>query len=307
MTGSELSIILGSYNRKRFLKPAVESIRLNGISAPYEIIVIDGGSTDGSLQWLLNQKDVITIVQHNRGSFLGRPIRRRSWGYFMNLGFKCAQGRFVLMMSDDSLLVPDAVMNGVNLFKSLLDQGRKVAGVAFYYQEWPARKDFQIRLHFDDRMMINHGLYLRDAVAEVGWIEEDLFQFYHADTDLCMKLWAAGYEVVDCPDAYLVHFFHATPRIRRSNETTKEKDYENLLRRWTGIFFDPETKDHGRWFYRDFRDPHGTARHFPQPEAHFLHMVFILRNAFKLVDQKLLRLPESIRDPLLRAVKRFMP
>jgi GT2 family glycosyltransferase len=306
MTGPELSIVLGSYNRKRYLKPAIESIRRNGVTMPYEVIVIDGGSDDGSLKWLQKQKDVITIVQHNRGSFRGKAINRRSWGYFMNLGFKCSQGRFVLMMSDDSLLVPGAVTNGLNHFKQLLEQGRKVAGVAFYYQEWPARKDFQVRQHFDDRMMINHGLYLREAVAEVGWIEEESFEFYHADTDLCMKLWAAGYEVVDCPEAHIIHFFHATPRVRRSNETTKEKDYEALLKRWTGVFFDPERKNHGNWKYIDFQDPQRTAGHFPQPEALLLYTVMNIRNAFKLVDQKF-RLPESIREPLLRAVRRFMP
>ena len=103
---TQVSVVLGSLNRKRFLKATIQSIRNNGISVPYEIIVVDGGSTDGSLRWLSRQKDIITIVQHNRGNFRGQPVKRRSWGYFMNLAFKCAQGKFIVMISDDSLLIP---------------------------------------------------------------------------------------------------------------------------------------------------------------------------------------------------------
>ena len=97
---TQVSVVLGSYNRKRFLKAAIQSIRNNGISVPYEIIVVDGGSTDGSLRWLIKQKDIINIVQHNRGSTKGQPVERRSWGYFMNLGFKCAQGKFIVILKN---------------------------------------------------------------------------------------------------------------------------------------------------------------------------------------------------------------
>src|SRR5688500_6190682 len=95
-----VSVVVGSYNRRRFLEQAIESVRGNGARTTYEQIVVDGGSTDGSVDWLVRQRDVITIVQHNRGDFRGTPVRRRSWGYFMNLGFKAAQGRYILMISD---------------------------------------------------------------------------------------------------------------------------------------------------------------------------------------------------------------
>jgi hypothetical protein len=80
-----VSVVLRSYNRQRFLEATLESGRENGIDVLNEIIVVDGGSTDGSLKYLVQQKDVVTIVQHNHGEWREQPIERRSWSGFMNL------------------------------------------------------------------------------------------------------------------------------------------------------------------------------------------------------------------------------
>ena len=72
MNSPTISIVLGSYNRKSFIKNALKTIRENYISVPYEIIVIDGGSTDGSISYLAKQKDLILILQHNNGNWKGK-------------------------------------------------------------------------------------------------------------------------------------------------------------------------------------------------------------------------------------------
>ena len=261
MTKPEISIVLGSYNRKCLLRLCIQSIRENGITVPYEIIVVDGGSTDGSLAWLLQQKDVITIVQHNRGRFRGKPVERKSWGYFMNLGFKCAQGKFILMISDDSLLVPGSVMNGFNYFEQLLADGSKVGAVAFYWRNWPEDREYRVGLTFG-KMFVNHGMYLRDALEGVGWLDEERYMFYHADGDLCLRLWQLGYKVVDCPDAFVEHLMHANWRVRASNLSSQPKDWSAYLERWTGIFYHPEKQDTGGAIHRAYCDPHNTAAGF---------------------------------------------
>jgi glycosyltransferase involved in cell wall biosynthesis len=82
-----VSVVLGTYNRLSFLKSTIASIRASQFDQPYEIIVVDGGSTDGTLDWLVSQRDIITIVQHNRETIGETSRRKRNWGYFMNLGF----------------------------------------------------------------------------------------------------------------------------------------------------------------------------------------------------------------------------
>jgi len=85
-----VSVVIGSLNRREFIEATIDSIRAELTMHEREIIVVDGGSDDGTVEWLLSQKDVITIVQHNRGVWNDEPIERKSWGYFMNLGFRAA-------------------------------------------------------------------------------------------------------------------------------------------------------------------------------------------------------------------------
>ena len=268
-----VSVVVGSYNRRRFLEPALESVRTNGTVARYELIVVDGGSTDGTIPWLVRQKDVVTIVQHNRGAFRGQPIRRRSWGYFMNLGFKAAQGKYVLMISDDCLVVPGAIDAGVARFESLLSEGRNVGGVAFYFRNYPNEADYYVQRTFGGKLMVNHGLYLREAMEAVGWVDEDRYLFYKADGDLCLKMWEAGYEVVDAPGAFVEHFEGANRQVRKSNREVMVKDRAAYRERWEGVFWDPAGPDLRDRVELAHDDPHHTARRFPREDSNTLQVL----------------------------------
>ncbi len=230
----KVSIVLGSYNRKAFLKSTIKSVRENKISYDYEIIVIDGGSDDGSLEWLLKQKDIITIIQYNRGTFQGKEIKRKSWGYFMNLGFKCAKGEYILMISDDCLILPESINNGIKHFDNLRSLGKKIGALAFYWRNWPEQIEYMVGLTFN-KIFVNHGLYLKAALEEIGYIDEEYYIFYHADGDLCLRLYDKGYEVLASENSYIEHYSHANLKVRKSNFLLQSEDWEKYLLRWKNI------------------------------------------------------------------------
>lgn len=236
---AELSIVLGTYQRLPVLRRTLESIRANGIQMPYEIIVIDGGSQDGSLEWLTKQSDILTIAQHNRSA--DKPSqRRRSWGYFMNLGFRIAQGRWILMLSDDCVLVRDSVASAITHADELQRAGRKIGGVAFYYRDWPEERDYYVQTTLGAMLMVNHGLFSKDALVAVGYADEESYSFYKCDSDLALRMWAAGFEVVDCPNAFVEHLLLPSEKLRVENSATMAQDRAALIERWKGIFVHPE-------------------------------------------------------------------
>ncbi|MCB4457209.1 glycosyltransferase family 2 protein [Leisingera sp. McT4-56] len=262
----KISMVIGSFNRRKLLQLCIDAVRKELEGESYEIIVVDGGSTDGTVEWLTQQKDIISLIQHNRGEWNGKKIDRKPWAYFMNLAFKCASGKYICMLSDDSLIVPGAIVNGVDLFDEMLEQGVKLGGVAFYFRDYPVRKKYAVAINVGN-LYVNHGLYLNAAMKEVGYCDED-YHFYFSDTDLCLKMKAAGYRVIRSKTSFVEHYFEATPEIRASNnDDRKEQDRMRLISKWAGTAYPEGEREKyekivGYWDYhpRGFDDPLNTIQ-----------------------------------------------
>ncbi len=257
-----ISVVLGTYNRLKFLKLTIESIRKELEDIQHEIIVVDGGSNDGTLEWLLKQKDIILIVQHNHGIWKGRKIPGRPWGYFMNLTLKDAQGKYVCMLSDDSLIIPGAIINGYNLFENNLKEGKKVGAVAFYFRDWPEDEKYYVNFTIDNTMMVNHGLFLKKALEDIGYIDEENYFFYHADDDLSLKLKQSGYYCIDSPNSYVEHSLHINESLRGTNSQVENRDFKNLLTKWKKVYSINETEKIHHKTYRKYSDPNKTVDNF---------------------------------------------
>ncbi len=265
-----VSIVLGSYNRKTFLKKAIRTIRENGITVPYEIIVIDGGSTDGSIPYLTSQKDIITIVQHNNGFWNNKKIDKKSWGYYMNIAFQASHGKYVVMISDDCLLIPGSVMNAFNLFERELAEGKRVGGVAFYWRNLPYEKMYYVRQTLGHKLSINHGMYLKSALENVGYCEENKYPFYYGDGDLSLKLWKAGYSIIDCKNAFVEHFHFATMSIRQTNSLQKEAHKKIYMDSWKDVYYDESTDNQSGKIFLNYTDPHNTSKHFKNSLKYYI-------------------------------------
>jgi glycosyltransferase involved in cell wall biosynthesis len=271
-----VSVVLGSYNRRFYLKAAIESVRNEKMGFPYEIIVVDGGSTDGSLQYLIKQKDIITILQHNRGRWQGKPIHKKSWGYFMNLGFRAASGKYICMLSDDCLVIPGAINNGITLFEEKLSKTEKIGAVAFYWREWPGADCYKVGKTFGNKMFVNHGLFLRTALEEVNFIDEDNYNFYHADGDLILRMAEKGYFCIESPNSFIEHYRHANYFARKTN--TNSFDWAHYQARWENLGIPSSS-----WIEKEYTDPNKITNKYWKTQLFLINFLAFLRHCKRIL------------------------
>ena len=99
-----LSIVSGTYNRLSHLQQMIHSARLAlpaGIG--YEFVLVDGGSTDGTLDWLRAQPDV-QVIEHGE--------LRGAIPAFCD-GAKAATGDYVLLANDDVVFHPFSIVRAL--------------------------------------------------------------------------------------------------------------------------------------------------------------------------------------------------
>ena len=95
-----ISVIMPVYNREKFVTTAIESV-LNQSFKNLELIIVDDGSTDGTLE-LCNKyrdcKNVKIFTNENHGC-----------SYSRNFGMEKASGKYLMFMDSDDWIEPDMI------------------------------------------------------------------------------------------------------------------------------------------------------------------------------------------------------
>jgi len=92
----KISVIIPTYNRKHTLQRAIDSV-LAQTFKPYEIIIVDDGSKDGTKEWLLqNYPSVQYIHQPKNGVSSAR-----------NKGIQISQGSWIALLDSDDEWMPE--------------------------------------------------------------------------------------------------------------------------------------------------------------------------------------------------------
>lgn len=96
----EIAAIVVTYNRINLLKEVINSLHSQTYKE-FDIIVVNNGSTDNTLEWLRDQNDIVTITQKNLGG---------AGGFHTGMKYATEQGyEYVWIMDDDVICRPDAL------------------------------------------------------------------------------------------------------------------------------------------------------------------------------------------------------
>ena len=93
-----VSIVVPTFNRFERLRVCIDNIR-RGVTVPTEVIVVDGGSQDGTRDWLGKQHDLTVILEDRRAGAVAA----------FNKGFRAATGHYVMWLNDDAFPLPGSV------------------------------------------------------------------------------------------------------------------------------------------------------------------------------------------------------
>ena len=103
----KISVIIPTYNRKKTLARAIQSVRNQSLS-PFEILIIDDGSNDGTEGWVKeNFQSIKYIYQNNHGVSSAR-----------NIGIENAHGDWIAFLDSDDEWLPNKLYEQVKAIDS---------------------------------------------------------------------------------------------------------------------------------------------------------------------------------------------
>lgn len=202
MTSSPvLSVVTGTYNRLTTLQRLITSVRHTvPASIPYEVIVADNGSTDGTAAWLAEQATIRTVQ-------LGEPVGAVK---AFTAAARQAQGKYVLLATDDCHFPPLAILRAIRY----LEETPACGAVAFGHNKY-LRDKFEVMVHpaHDEHGWRMNVIYPQIALVrrwlgdEVGWwggdhpVMKEAFT-YAGDNFLGAGIWERGYTVDSVDGVY---------------------------------------------------------------------------------------------------------
>lgn len=242
------SIVVNTLTRANLLRHCIESFKWLKYEGDFEVIVVNGPSTDNTDDVLAEFGDRIRIGHCDVANL---SVSR-------NIGIGMARGDIVAFIDDDAIPEPEWLDQLAGAFAD-----RNVGGAGGFVYDHTGY-DFQYKYCTVDRFgnadlsptaamphlcfpksgMIPHLLgcnsaFRRSALLEIQGFDEE-YEYFLDETDVCLRLVDAGYLIAQYSNAF-VHHKYAPSDIRGENKIPKHR-YPVVKNK---IYF---TLKHGREF-----------------------------------------------------------
>lgn len=244
----DVSIIIPAYNQISYTLACIESVFASNPRASFEILVGDDQSSDGTQAAAEVPMDHVRWVRHetNQG-FVGN----------CNLTAEQARGRIVLMLNNDTLVLPDWLDTLVQALdadpkvglvgsKLIYPDGRLQEAGGIFWQDGSAwnlgRFDHPRRPEFSYARDVDYISGASIALPRALWDKlggfDDIFRpAYAEDADLAFRVRAEGLRTIFQPRSMLIHFegVSSGTDLASGAKAYQVKNLEQLRDRWSDV------------------------------------------------------------------------
>lgn len=194
------SVIIPAFNSASYIGPCLSSVLANRQETGYEVIVVDGGSTDGTVETAKGMG--VRVIENTMGV-------RRTISAQRNSGARSAHGEIFAFLDSDMLVPPDWLEKAKAFFSEGFMGGMGFTDRAPETAGWVGRTwGMRIYLKLDKPTEVEHlngrDLFInREVFDALGGFDKGLVT--NEDKDLTMRIKRAGYGLRSLPEDRLYH------------------------------------------------------------------------------------------------------
>jgi len=222
-----LSICIPTYNRLPHLKKCLDSILKGFEDFEYEIVIADGGSTDGTIKYLKKHENVILIEQKK----LTGAVKAS------NECFKRASGDFIFLATDDFEIIPNVIKKAC----VTMEKEPKIGLIGPKMQEVKHGNLHNVLLWMQPYWVISPKIYIfqRKVLKEINYFDEK-FRTYYVDVDAPLKVMSLGYSIAVTRDVGIIHHRIHDQKIniakaKNIKRIHTESEYHHLRQKWVRL------------------------------------------------------------------------
>ena len=217
----KVSVVIVNWNGAAHLEECLDSLRKQTVAADMEVIVVDNGSTDGSLSVLQRYENFVQLIRNDAN---------RGFAAATNQGILATKSAYVAILNNDTVTDPRWLERMIAVMEQAPDIGSCACKILSYYD----RSVFDNAGHvvFADgltrgrgRLQRDNGQYeqieevfcasgcaalMRRTMLDDAGLLDDAFFAYCEDADLGFRARLRGWRCVYVPDAIVFHKFSAS-------------------------------------------------------------------------------------------------
>lgn len=220
MNNKSLTVVIPNFNGKELIRRCLSSLSKQKYN-DFQIIVVDNGSTDGSVEQIKKDFPKVKIIAFDKNT---------GFAHAVNAGIKESTAPYVFLLNNDTELDPHCLNYLVSSAKEKKDVGFVTAKFLDFHDRTKiqnATDQIDVSGHLiikgenrkDDPEYNKEGytflasgggtLIKREVFEHVGYFDDDFF-FYMEDADFFLRAQIAGFKGWYQPKAVVYHIGRAT-------------------------------------------------------------------------------------------------